>query len=325
VPRAFTLFGRCGAIELTLEEYLPILKEANRIAGEHGAVLIGSGDGPAVGDWLEQAKRMEDAGIRMVEFNFGCPHPGSEEDGHKRTAQIGQDVEFASEIIHNVTNAVSIPVVVKCTPQVVDLVDVVKSLKSAGASAVTISNRFVGFLVDIESATPLLSSWAGVGGPWVKPITLRWISQVYRALPDFPISGSNGPYDWRDVVEFMMSGATTVQLCSALLVKGIGYIGKVVDGLNDFLDKKGYASAGEIIGLAARSALPMNEVLMQERFRSHINMDKCTLCGNCIRSCMFSAIEREGDNVRVNDRCVGCEICFNVCPSDAIDLVPVKT
>ncbi|MDP2931832.1 MAG: 4Fe-4S binding protein [Chloroflexota bacterium] len=321
VPRGFTLYGRGNATELTLEEWLPVLKESKKIADDAGAVLIGSGDGPAVADWVEQAKRIEDIGIQMMECNFGCPHPGSEE-GHRKTGQIGQDIDFSTEIIRAIKKEVSIPIVVKCSPQVVDLLEIVRALREAGAAGVTISNRFTGFIVDIQTGKPLLSSWAGVGGPWVKPITLRWISQAHALMPDFPVSGSNGPYDWKDVVEYIMSGATTVQLCSVLLVKGIDYIKDVVAGLNTFLDGKGYQNVRDILGMAVKAALPPAEATKVAPVRARIDEEKCTACGNCIRSCMFAAIQSEDERVWVDDKaCVGCEMCFSMCPADAISYV----
>ena len=326
VPRAFTLYGRGGATELTLEEWIPVLKEARRIADSEGAVLIGSADGPDIQSWVDQAKQMEDIGIQMIEFNFGCPHPGSEEAGHKRVAQIGQDIELSSEIVRATKKAISIPLVIKCTPQVVDLVEMARAMKEAGAAGITISNRFLGFVVDIHTGKPLLSGYAGVGGPWVKPITSRWVSQVYAAMPDFPVSASNGAYDWKDAVEFMMAGASSVQLCSALLVKGIDYISKVIKGLNDFLDSKDYKRVRDITGIATMSVLPPSEIVNLPRVRAMVDIEKCTLCGNCVKSCMFSAIQAKDEIVWVDDEfCVGCELCFSLCPVDAIAFVAAES
>ena len=320
VPRLFTLYGRAGATLEPPKEWMKILKEVKRIADGEGAVVIGSGLGPNIEDWVEQAKMMEDIGIEIMELNFGCPHPYSMKLGAKTGMEIGQDLELSSQIVKAVTEAVSIPIIAKCTPQIPDVVEMAQLMKDSGAAGVTLFNRFVGFVVDVESGKPLLSGWSGVGGPWVKPLTLRWISKVHVAMDTFAISGSNGPYDWKDVAEFMMSGATTVQLCSVLMLKGIGYLKEVIAGLNEFLDRKGYKSVNDIIGTAAKSALLYDEIYAIGRSRATIDEEKCTMCGLCPESCFYDAIETSEEKVWVNDNCVGCGICFSICPADAVEL-----
>lgn len=320
VPRLFTFYGRAGATLVPPREWMKVLKEVKKIADAEGTVLIASGMGPSIEEWVEQAKMVEDIGIEMLELNFGCPHPYSMKLGAKTGMEIGQDMEFSSEIVKAITSAVSIPIIAKCTPQIPDVVEMAQVMKDSGAAGVTLFNRFVGFVVDVETGKPLLSGWAGVGGPWVKPLTLRWISKVHVAMNTFPISGSNGPYDWKDVAEFMMSGATTVQLCSVLMLKGIGYLKEVIAGLNTFLDRKGYKSVNDIIGTAAKSALLYDEIYAIGRSRATIDEEKCTMCGLCPETCFYDAIESDGERIWVNENCVGCGICFSICPADAVEL-----
>ena len=324
VPRLFTFYGRAGATLLPPREWMKILKEVKRIADAEGTVLIGSALGPHIEHWVEQAKMMEDIGIEIIELNFGCPHPYSMKLGAKTGMEIGQDIELSSEIVKAVTNAVSIPIIAKCTPQIADVVEMAQVMKDSGAAGVTLFNRFVGFVVDVETGKPLLSGWAGVGGPWVKPLTLRWISKVHVAMDTLPISGSNGPYDWKDVAEFMMSGATTVQLCSVLMLKGIDYLKEVIAGLNAFLDRKGYKSVNDIIGTAAKSALLYDEIYELGRSKATVDKEKCTMCGLCPESCFYDAIESDEEKVWVNENCIGCGVCLSICPADAVELsVPV--
>ncbi len=323
VPRMFTLYGRAGASLVPPKEWMKVLKEVKVIADAHGAVVIGSGMGPTIPEWVEQAKMFEDIGIPIMECNFGCPHPYAMDLPAKMGMEIGQDMELSSAIIDGITRAVKIPVLAKCTQQIPDMVDMAKAMKVNGAAGVTISNRFVGFVVDVENGKPLIEGWSGVGGPWVKPLTLRWISKVHVAMPDFQISGSNGPYDWKDVAEFMMSGAGTVQVCSVIMLKGIGYIAEMVSGLNNFLDRKKW-SARQIIGMAAKQALTYDQMYELGRSKSSIDEEKCTMCGNCLESCFYSAIGTDGQKVWVNDNCVGCGICYSVCPSDAVDMSKLK-
>ena len=320
VPRLFTLYGRAGATLEPPEQWMKVLKEVRKIADTHGAVLIGSGLGPMIEDWVDQVKMMEEVGCDIVELNFGCPHPYSMDLGAKTGMEIGQDMELSCQIVKATSSAVSIPVLAKLTQQIPDMVEMAEKMKQSGAAGVTVSNRYVGFIVDIESGKPLMHGWAGVGGPWVKPLTQRWISKIHAAMNTLPISGSNGPYDWKDVVEFMMSGATTVQVCSALMLKGIGYLKEVISGLDEFLDRKGYKSASEIIGMAVRSALLYDQIYDLGRAKSTFDDELCTRCGKCLASCFYHAVETDGNRYWVNDKCVGCGICYCVCPDNAVEL-----
>ncbi len=288
------------------------LKEAQASALKSDCVIIGSVAGTTVQSWVTLSKMIEDTGIRLIELNFGCPHP-SEMKATPTGMLVGQDREAASEITYQVTKAVKIPVIIKLTPQVADVVQMARAVRSAGASAVTIINRFVGFCVDIETGRPYLHGWAGVGGPWVKPLTLRWVSKIYTGL-DLPITGTNGVYDWRDAVEFLMSGATLVQYCSVVMLKGYAYLGRVVRDLNDFLTRKGYGSVQEIIGIAARAALTYEEMESLPRESAWIDPALCTACRRCFRSCFYNAIEVRGKAVRVTEACRGCGLCTCVCP-----------
>jgi dihydroorotate dehydrogenase (fumarate)/dihydropyrimidine dehydrogenase (NAD+) subunit PreA len=312
VPRLFTLYGRTGLAEEEPEAWMKELKEAETAAHLNNCVLIGSVGGTSPENWALLSKMIEDTGIQLIELNFGCPHP-SEMEGTKTGMLVGQDKEAASEITHAVVQAVKVPVIVKLTPQVADVLEMVEVVKSAGASAVTIINRFVGFCLDIETGKPYLHGWAGVGGPWVKPLTLRWISKVFTGI-GIPISGTNGAYDWKDVVEFMMSGAITVQLCSVVMLKGYRYLSKVIKELNEFLDRKGYKSAREIIGIAAKAALSYAEMESLPKEHAMIDRELCTDCQRCRRSCFYNAILLKEGHVIIGEGCRGCGICTCVCP-----------
>ncbi len=312
VPRLFTFYGRTGLAEEPPEEWMKELKEAQALALRHDCVLIGSVAGTTTESWVSLSKMIEDTGIKLIELNFGCPHP-SEMKGTPTGMLVGQNREVASEITHRVTQSVQIPVIIKLTPQVADVVEMARAVQTAGASAVTIINRFVGFCLDIETGKPYIDGWAGVGGPWVKPLTLRWVSKIYTTL-DLPITGTNGAYDWKDAVEFLMSGATLVQFCSVVMLKGYAYLRRLVRDLDDFLTRKGYGSVQEIIGIAAREAMTYEEMEALPREYARIDQERCTQCRRCLRSCFYHAIEVKDHTVRVNENCRGCGLCTCVCP-----------
>jgi dihydroorotate dehydrogenase subfamily 1 len=313
VPRLFTLYGRSGLAEEEPEEWMKELKEAQAAAAANDCVVIGSIGGTTPPTWASLARMVEDTGTRLIELNFGCPHP-SEMEGTKTGMLVGQDKGAATEITRAVAQAVKVPIIVKLTPQVTDVVEMAQAVKEAGASAVTLLNRFVGFALDIETGKPYIHGWAGVGGPWVKPLTLRWVSKVYTSM-EIPITGSNGLYDWKDVVEFMMSGASVVQLCSVVMLKGYGYLAEVIKGLDEFLDRKGYKAARDIIGIAAKAAMTYAEMESLPKERAAIHPDSCTHCQRCQRSCFYNVIRIKDGQVTIGENCRGCGICTCVCPT----------
>lgn len=317
IPRLFTLYGRTGLQDKETDVWLKEVEQAREMGDKEGCVVIGSIASAEVSGWVKLAKMTEETGVRMMELNFGCPHPSQMEET-KTGMLVGQDKGLGSGIVKAVTQNVSIPIIVKLTPQVADMIEVARAVKEAGASAVTVMNRFVGFCVNVEEAEPYIYGSAGVGGPWVKPLTLRWVYQVYRDL-GIPISGSNGAYDAQDVAEFMMAGATVVQICSVVMAEGYGWLTKTIRELNDFLDRKGHETAEEIIGIAAERALTYAEMEEFPKEKAEVDEDLCTLCERCVETCFYNALRME-DGGLVVEECRGCGICTCVCPEGAISL-----
>ncbi len=317
IPRLFTLYGRTGLQDKETNVWFKEVEQAREMGDREGCVVIGSIGSTEVPGWVKTAKMMEQTGVKMMELNFGCPHPSQMAEA-KTGMLVGQDKELASGIVKAVVQNVSIPIIVKLTPQVADVVEIARAVNKAGASAVTIINRFVGFCVDVERGEPLIYGTAGVGGPWVKPLTLRWVYQIYRDL-GIPITGSNGAYDAQDVAEFMMAGANVVQMCSVIMAQGYGWIAKTIKELNDFLDRKGYKTAQEIIGIATKKALTYAEIGEFSKEKAEVDEGLCTLCEKCVETCFYNALKVEDGRLTVGG-CRGCGICTCICPEGAITL-----
>ena len=319
IPRAFTLYGRSGLAMEKPEDFLPEVKKALAYAEQHGTVLIGSIASAESSGWADLARQMEDVGVPLIELNFGCPHPKLM-PGLKTGMNVGQDFNYACEITQAVAEAVHLPIMIKVTPQVTDLIAFSGRLQKAGAAAVTLTNRYLGFVPDIETGKPLIYGWAGAGGPWIKPLTLRWISQVHCTYKgEIFIAGTNGAYDWRDIVMFIMSGAHIVEMCSAVMVYGYDWLAKQVQGLEKFMDQKGYERVVEMWGIAADASLAYAD--MPREF-ARVNPEYCNYCKRCLRTCFYSAMQDGGDRVWVQEEnCVGCGGCLSVCPvSGAVDI-----
>ncbi|OPX40130.1 MAG: hypothetical protein B1H11_01005 [Desulfobacteraceae bacterium 4484_190.1] len=312
VPRAFSLYGRSGLALETPEEFLPQIRETLKYAAEHDATVIGSIASTEISGWVELGKQIEEAGVPLIECNFGCPHPHMM-PGVRTGMNVGQDFDYACEITQAVCEAVSVPVMIKVTPQVMDLVLFTERLKSVGASAVTLTNRFIGFVPDIETGKPLIYGQAGVGGPWIKPLTLRWINDVRKAFKDeMFIAGTNGAYDWRDVVQFIMSGAHIVEMCSAVMVYGYEWLGKQVRGLEKFMDEKGYENLDQMRGIASDAAMAYADMPPE---RAKVDPETCTNCGRCLNACFYQAMQPGAEATWVKEEnCIGCGGCYSVCP-----------
>lgn len=316
IPDMYTHISRTSFAKETLDNWLRILERTVNYAKKQDAVVVGSVAGSTPESWVKLTKCIEETGVDMVELNFGCPHYGPE--GHLG-GPVGQYDEVAVRLVESIKKQVSIPILVKETPQLSNIVASVRKVSEAGADAVTLTNRFLGLAMDIETGKPHIHGVGGCGGPWVKPFTLRAIHQVATAL-NIPISGSNGATDWKDALEFMMMGACTVQFCTAVMVRGYGLLPEIIKGISEYLDRKGYSSAREIIGVANKHVLPYADIAELPRDCFHVNEEKCSQCGACLEACFYNGIVWEGEYPKITKDCVGCSYCQSFCPENAITL-----
>lgn len=308
IPEFYTNYCRSGIgrLEVSEDDWLEELSKTQKYAAKFDAQVIGSVFGETdVSDMIRLAKGIEQTGVPMLELDLGCPQPEEMEiqGGLLKASQEYIDVTRA--IVKNV----SIPVFIKLSPQQSDLVVTSKAVKEAGAAGVTCHNRFLGFCIDIDNARPYIWGWAGVGGPWMLPIALRWVSKIYMDNPGLPILGSSGVYDHEDVVQYHMAGATAIEFCSTVMVKGYSVIREMVEGLNSFLDAKGYKSVRDIIGIATRASHSYAEMytLPEYQQRSSIDQAKCIHCGSCLEICWYGGIERQKET--------SAAPCVEACPA----------
>ncbi len=196
-------------------------------------------------EYAEAAKKAVDAGADAVELNVSCPHvkfTGSE---------IGQNPKLLSEVIGKVKAQVKKPVIVKLSPNVTDIVELSKVATNAGADALTVINTLRALAIDVETQSPILSNIrGGLSGPAIKPVALRCVYDIFEALPKTPIFGCGGITDWRDAAEFLLAGASAVQVGTAIATDEPRLFGDINKGLTNYLKKKGYRSVKDIVGLS---------------------------------------------------------------------------
>lgn len=319
VNKNFVFYSRSGYSSTHYKEWVPYLKSLQKYAADQGSHLIGSAGGESVQGWVDICRTIEDCGIKLVELNFGCPHPAMMPGVHGGS-MIGQDPEVAAEVTRAVVDAVNIPVMIKLTPDQSRPLEIAKKVSEAGAAAVTATNRYTGFVVDIETGTPRLGGPAGIGGVWAKPLSLRWVHRIFTEL-GIPISGSNGIYDHRDVIEFIMTGAKTVQIGSVLMLKGIKYLPKVIRELEEFMDSHDYPDIESMFGIASkRSVHDYSEQFRKPRMDINVKTEACKnpKCTICIQTCFYEALYQADGKVGIHHaNCIGCDLCNNTCPFDA--------
>ena len=253
----------------------------------------------------------------LLELNVSCPMPASTVGMH-----IGKSAERTFEQVKAGKSAAKIPFTVKLTPNVTDMVEVAQAAKEAGADGVTISNSVRSFAgVDIESGKPYLRGYGGYTGPAIKPMIMRHLTEVARNV-DIPISAVGGVMSFREIVEYIMLGASTVQTCTAVMWNGYGFITKMLKDLDDWMDKKGYKSFEDIRGIALKDITTVEELAKLPPKFASIDKDKCTNCGICEKLCFYRAISQK-DGIRWADKsiCDGCGVCQQMCPASAIELV----
>ena len=220
--------------------------EEIREAKEAGVPIIVSVYGYSSEEFAEVAKVATEAGADALELNVSCPHV--EETG----AEIGSDPELVAEVVREVKKKVDKPVFVKLTPNVANIAEIAKAAVEAGADAITAINTVRAMAIEIETTRPLLANRiGGLSGPAIKPIAVRCVYEVYREV-DVPVIGCGGITSWRDAVEFMLAGASAVQIGTAIAFKGLGVFKSVTKGIDAYVKKKGFGSVKEIVGLSHR-------------------------------------------------------------------------
>jgi len=192
-------------------------------------------------------KKAVDAGAEAVELNVSCPHV--EETG----SEIGQNPEILAKVVKKVKTSVEKPVLVKLSPNITNITENAEAAANAGADALTAINTVKAMAIDTETTMPILSNkTGGLSGPAIKPIAVRCVYEIYECTK-LPIIGCGGITNWRDAVEFLLAGATAIQIGTAIAEKGPNIFKDITHGINTYLKRKGFKSVKEIVGLSHRN------------------------------------------------------------------------
>jgi dihydroorotate dehydrogenase (NAD+) catalytic subunit len=220
-----------------------LMKDEIDEARQSGVPVIVSLFGFSVSDYSKSARVAETYGADAVELNVSCPHVSG-------VSEIGQDPKIVAKVTRSVKRAVDIPVFVKLSPNVANIVEIGRAVERAGADAITAINTLKGMLIDIHVRQPVLSAKiGGLSGPAIKPVAVRCVYELAEKVK-LPIIGVGGIMGWEDAVEFFLAGASAVQIGTAILQKDLKVFSEVAEGLSTYLKANGFRSVSELVGVA---------------------------------------------------------------------------
>jgi dihydroorotate dehydrogenase subfamily 1 len=243
-----SLFNRSGLAQAPLPDWLAMLERCEAHAREVGSLVIGSITVSAAEPAAEIASQLQDV-VRCIELNLSAPHGREVSTGAVRQLSTPDAV---LDYTRTVRAAVDCPLIVKLTGQTDDVVALARAARDGGADVVAMIGRFQGFVPDLETRRPVLSSYGGIGGRWALPVSLYWVSKAHVALPETPLVGTNGARDGDDVLRFLLSGAAAVELASAVLMRGPAALRDAIAGVSDYLAQHRIPSVRDLIGAATR-------------------------------------------------------------------------
>lgn len=204
--------------------------------------MIVNVSGSQVEDYAETASIINELeNIPAIELNISCPNV------KQGGMAFGVTARGAAEVVSAVRKAYKKTLIVKLSPNVTDITEIARAVEGAGADSISLINTLLGMAIDAEKRKPVLSTiTGGMSGAAVKPIALRMVWQVANAVK-IPVIGLGGIMNWKDAVEFLLAGATAIQIGTANFIDPAVTV-KVAAGIDDYLNRHGYASVRDIIG-----------------------------------------------------------------------------
>lgn len=295
-----------------------------------GIPIIANMAGTTPEEAIELAKGCEAAGASFIEYPTACPHMGNVLEamypGLKvELPEVSDPSDYARQI-EAVKKAVKIPVIAKFSAIFqLDCIKWAKAVEAAGADAISAADSIGPAIgINIETGEPLLGGprgYGGLTGTAIKPIVLKMVLDISEAV-DIPVIGIGGISSAEDAIEYIMAGATAVELATASTMYGYERYEEIYDGIVSFMKRKGYTNLEDFRGLThkriAERKANGTQIIQQIKVPTR-NKAKCNACGNCYMGCAYGAIEMgETTPEFIPEKCHGCGLCVSLCGQHAI-------
>jgi dihydroorotate dehydrogenase (NAD+) catalytic subunit len=209
-----------------------------------GIPVVASFFGASIGEFVEVAAVLSEAGANALELNCSCPNVEDE------MGMLGEDPVNTERVTAAVKEVAEPPVFVKLSPNVTDIAEIARAAERGGADAITAVNTLKGLAVNADLRRPILTNvTGGLSGPALKPVALRCVWEVSEAV-DVHVIGCGGISCWRDAVEYLLCGASAVEIGTAVMNEGFEVYGEVAEGIRGYLEENGFSRVEEVVGLA---------------------------------------------------------------------------
>jgi dihydroorotate dehydrogenase (NAD+) catalytic subunit len=197
-------------------------------------------------DFVFMIKQFENVKILGYELNLSCPHV------EKVGLEVGDDPELVHKIVKSVKSQSQVPVIAKIGLGSSDYLETVRVACESGVDAITAINTIRAMAIDVETTRPILShKIGGLSGSAIKPIAVRCVYEISSKF-DIPVIGCGGISDWEDAIEFILAGASAVQIGSVLVDKWVGVFSEINSGISKYMEKKNFSKIKEMVGIAKK-------------------------------------------------------------------------
>ncbi len=284
------------------------------IAKADGGVVIASISAHTPSELAYMASKLEKFGADAIEISVSNPMAESLEI-------IASNPDTIFDMTEAVVQSVRVPAVVKLTQNTTNISKVAKAVKQAGGAGVSAINTVRGILgVDLETAKPALSTYGGISGDYIRPLGLASVATILQTV-DIPVSGIGGISKGKHALEYIMIGASTVQVGTAVMLHGKGIVGHILDEMKGWMKDHGYRSLDQVRGKALQNMKSFDEMRFEPTVSTATGVPCKENCSRCVACCMYHAISRQAGTVNVDrKKCMGCGLCVSVCPEGKLSL-----
>lgn len=310
-------------IDKTVEETVKDWSRIKKSFPDH-FLAVSIKEGTDETTWRTLTEYAISTGADAIELCLSCPDSATNDSS---CVSIGQNPESTAIVIGWVKKVTDLPIIVKLTPAINNIIPIAKAASRAGAVAVTSANTLksiAGINPDTLVTDPEVggrSNYVGLSGAALKPLTMRIIAEIAQSeMKNLQLSGAGGVQTWKDAVDYIALGAVTIQVATEIMYRGYRIIDELTDGLTTFMEKNDFNSINGFLGLSLQHITPTYQLDQNYRVVATYDEKTCVGCGRCFISCRDGAYQAidfdstERKPVFRDQDCHGCGLCSLVCP-----------